>query len=262
MDHFEVAEYWDENADRWTKLARAGCDVYRDWVNTPGFFDLLPEVKGLDGLDIGCGEGHNTRMLAGRGAKMTAIDISRRFIDHARGAENDEPLRIDYQTVSAHELPFADSSFDFATAFMSLMDLPDPGRAIREAQRVLRPGGFLQFSIGHPCFQTPRWRWVRDPRGENVAMECGEYFQQPQGLIDEWAFAHTHPKAPKQDRPFRVPRFYRTLSGWVNLLIEAGFALERLAEPFADDDAVRRYAGLADTRIVAYFLIIRCRKSG
>ena len=37
---------------------------------------MLPDVRGLAGLDIGCGEGHNTRLLAGRGARLTAIDIS------------------------------------------------------------------------------------------------------------------------------------------------------------------------------------------
>ena len=68
MNHREVGRYWDGNADAWTKLARAGYDVYRDYLNTPAFFVMLPNVKGLLGLDIGCGECHNTRLLARRGA--------------------------------------------------------------------------------------------------------------------------------------------------------------------------------------------------
>ena len=43
-------------------------------------------------------------------------------------------------------------SFDFVTSFMALMDMPDQGRVLREIARVLKPGGFLQFSILHPCF--------------------------------------------------------------------------------------------------------------
>ena len=70
MDHIEVGRYWNRNADAWTALARAGYDVYRDHLNTPAFLAMLPEVAGLSGLDIGCGEGHNTRLLARRGARM------------------------------------------------------------------------------------------------------------------------------------------------------------------------------------------------
>ena len=76
MDEHEAARYWDENADTWTELARAGFDVYRDYINTPAFLAMLPDVQGKTGLDIGCGEGHNTRLIARRGAKMTALDVS------------------------------------------------------------------------------------------------------------------------------------------------------------------------------------------
>jgi len=48
MDHREVGRYWNENADNWTALARAGFDVYRDLLNTPAFFELLPDVNGLE----------------------------------------------------------------------------------------------------------------------------------------------------------------------------------------------------------------------
>jgi hypothetical protein len=44
MDHEEVGRYWDENADAWTELVRAGYDHYRDGLNTPAFLEMLPEV--------------------------------------------------------------------------------------------------------------------------------------------------------------------------------------------------------------------------
>src|SRR5881394_1521355 len=105
MDHNEAGRLWNESAESWTKLARAGYDVYRDHLNTPAFFAMLPDVAGLTGLDIGCGEGHNTRLLARRGAWVTGLDISEVFVAHARRAEAEEPLGIAYRVGSAAALP-------------------------------------------------------------------------------------------------------------------------------------------------------------
>src|ERR1700755_70572 len=141
MDNREVGRYWNANADAWTKLARAGYDIYRDHVNSPAFFEILPSVGGLAVLDIGCGEGENTRHLARLGAKVTAVDIADRFVAYAVDAERREPLGIAYHIASAIELPFDDATFDAATAFMSLMDIAETERAIAEAYRVLKPSG-------------------------------------------------------------------------------------------------------------------------
>jgi SAM-dependent methyltransferase len=133
LDH--VAACWEGNAEIWTRQSRAGYDVYRDQNNTPAFLATLPPIAGLEGIDLGCGEGSNTRLLAARGARMHAVDIAPTFIKHAQSAGGG----ITYQVASGTQLPYPDASFDFATAFMSLMDMPDHELALREALRVLRP---------------------------------------------------------------------------------------------------------------------------
>jgi ubiquinone/menaquinone biosynthesis C-methylase UbiE len=260
MNHIEAGRYWNESADSWTKLARAGFDVYRDQLNTPTFFAMLPDVSGLWGLDIGCGEGHNTRLLAQRGAHMKAIDISEIFIAHARDSEREQPLDIDYRVASAVELPFADHSFDFATAFMSLMDVPETSRALSEVHRVLKPRGFLQFSIAHPCFDTPHRRNLRDENHRTYAIEVGNYFQGSAGEIEEWLFKAAPAQVKQGMRKFTIPRFRRTLSEWFNLLIDAGFRLERVEEPTPTDETVRSYPGLQDAQVVSYFLHMRVQR--
>jgi ubiquinone/menaquinone biosynthesis C-methylase UbiE len=260
MDHEQTGRYWNANAKTWTALARAGYDIYRDHLNTPAFFAMLPDVTGLSGIDIGCGEGHNTRLLAQRGARMTAIDIAGDFIDAARRTETEQPLGIDYRIASAVQLPFEDAAFDFATAFMSLMDVPETAQVLAEAQRVLQPGGFLQFSITHPCFDTPHRRNLRDPHGRTYAIEVGDYFERIDGRIDEWLFKSA-PHALRATLPkFRVPRFNRTLSEWLNLSIAAGFQLERIEEPRPSDATVAACPKLQDAQTVAYFLHLRLRK--
>ena len=82
----DIRGQWNANAAAWTELSRAGFDLYRDLVNTPAFFELLPPVDGLVCLDLGCGEGHNTRLLAGKGARIAALDIAESFIAAATEA--------------------------------------------------------------------------------------------------------------------------------------------------------------------------------
>jgi ubiquinone/menaquinone biosynthesis C-methylase UbiE len=260
MDDKQVGELWDGNAEVWTKLSRLGYNVSRDEITMPAFLALLPQVSGLTGLDIGCGEGHSTRLLAQRGARMTAVDISPTFIRLARENEGREPLGIDYQQASALTLPFLNQQFDFAVAFMSFMDMPQPDRALREAFRVLKPGGFFLLAITHPCFDTAVRGWVRDETGRKVAYQCGDYFTPVQGRIHEWLFSTTPREVRQGLPPFRTPKFFRTLSAWVNDLIDTGFLLERLDEPRASEDTVRRFPILVGTCIIPMWLLIRCRK--
>jgi hypothetical protein len=56
------------------------------------------------------------------------------------------------------------------------------------------------------------------------------------------------------------PVFMRTLSSWLNGLVEAGFVLERYGELYLSDEAVRERPGLQDAQVVAYFLHVRARK--
>ncbi len=260
MDHREVGEYWNGNADAWTRLARAGYDIYRDFVNTPAFFELLPDVAGRRVLDVGCGEGYNTRLLAERGARVVAIDIAERFIEYAIAEERRDPRGIEYRIASAVELPFDDASFDGGTAFMSLMDIPELDRVMAESFRVIRPGGFFQFSITHPCFDTPFRRTVRDEYGTKIGVEVGDYWGKVDGRIEQWLFSSAPPEMKATLEPFKMPRFTRTLSGWLNLALDTGFTIERLCEPYASEEAIRARPRLERARVVADFLQVRLRR--
>jgi SAM-dependent methyltransferase len=260
MRRAEVAHYWEANAETWTRHARAGYDIYRDGLNTPAFLDMLPPVHGLSGLDLGCGEGSNTRELVRLGARMHAIDVAPTFIRYARDAERAEPLGIAYLVADATDLPFASGSFDFATAFMSMMDMADHGAALREAARVVRPGGFLQFSILHPCFVPPHRRVLREPNGTTRAIEIGGYFDATDGRIDAFRFENAPQEERDKTEPFLVPRFHRTLSGWVHLIVKAGLVIERFGEPRVSVDVAKAEPALEDTLVAPLFLHVRARK--
>ncbi len=256
----DVARYWEGNAEAWTRQARAGYDVYRDALNTPAFLDMLPPISGLAGIDLGCGEGGNTRKLAERGARMTGIDVAPTFIRHATEAEAAQPLGVTYLLADAHALPFGDGAFDFATAFMSLMDMPEPEKAIKEAGRIIAPGGFLQFSILHPCFVPPYRKTIRRMDGSTRAIEVGDYFNETYGHIDRWHFSALPHAERATVAAFEVPRFHRTLTTWVDMIGASGLMVEKLGEPYASEEVAKAEPIVEDTRVTPIFLHVRARK--
>lgn len=261
MNDKEAGQFWNENAIAWTTMVRAGFDIYRDHLNTPAFFSILPDIRNLSGIDIGSGEGYNTRLLAQKGAKLKAVDIAENFIQKAIEAEKENPLGIEYIVASAMKLPFENNQFDFATSFMCFMDIPNPEKALQEAYRILKPGGFLQFSITHPCFTTPHRKNLRHPISRKTyAIEVGDYFKNLDERIDEWTFGEAPSNLKNKFPKFKTPIFNRTLTQWFNTILDAGFIIEQINEPFPDNNIVNKYPSLQDAQLVAYFLHIRCRK--
>jgi ubiquinone/menaquinone biosynthesis C-methylase UbiE len=260
MDDKEVGKFWDKNAENWIKLSRMGYDKCRDLINAPAFFKMLPEIVNLKGLDIGCGEGYNTRIASKTGAIMTAIDISKKFIAAAKEFEVQEPLGIKYQVASAVDLPFPNEFFDFAIATMSLMDVANTEKALLEAYRVIKPKGFFQFSITHPCFASSTLGWVKNEEGKKTGLIVSDYFKKSEGDIEEWIFGAAPKDMTTEMRKFKIPRFTRILSEWLNLLIHTGFVLEEFCEPYPDDEVLDKYPEEYVSAIIPFFLIIRCRK--
>ncbi|WP_442504136.1 class I SAM-dependent methyltransferase [Marinivivus vitaminiproducens] len=252
--HAEVARRWNQNADQWTRDVRDGYDLYRDLFTFPAFRDFLPPLTGLRVVDLGCGEGSNTRRFARMGARMTGVDISDRLIEHARQAEDRAPLGIAYTVCSySADTGFPEASFDAALSTMALMDGPDFEGAMHEAYRLVRPGGFIAFSISHPCFITPDLQWQEDDEGRRIALRVSRYFDRTD-FTEHWRFG----SRPKEEdvTPFAVPRFPRTISDYLNAVAAAGFRISRIDEPRPTSEACTAAPRLARWRDIAAFVLL------
>lgn len=128
---FTDGEAYERLMGRWSRLVG---EQFLDWLDT---------AKNLNWLDVGCGNGAFTEVLISRCAPtaVTAIDPSEDQLAFARTRPG---VRLaDFRVADAQNLPFADSSFDFAAMALVITFLPDPGRAVAEMKRVVRPGGWV-----------------------------------------------------------------------------------------------------------------------
>jgi ubiquinone/menaquinone biosynthesis C-methylase UbiE len=191
---------------------------------------------------------------------MTGLDIAPTFIRYARESETQAPLGIDYVLGDGQSIDFPEASFDFVTAFMSMMDMADQRGVLKGVHRILKSGGLLQFSILHPCFVPPKRRNVRNEAGEPIAVEIADYFDESDGRIERWIFS----SIPQGERatltPFSIPRFHRTLTSWVSMIVEAGLVIEAFGEPMASPEVALAEPVVADTRVAPIFLHVRARK--
>ncbi len=134
-------------------------DAYLDhetWVRPA--FARLGRLDGLRALDYGCGHGMAAVVLARRGARVTAFDLSPAYVEEARRRATANGVAVEFTTADAERLPVADGSFDriWGNAVLHHLDL---GLAVRELCRVLAPGGLAVFC--EPWGQNPLLTWAR-----------------------------------------------------------------------------------------------------
>jgi len=248
---------WDRLADGWAELVRTGTDHNRVHVLDPATLAILGDVAGKRVLDAGCGEGRFARMLAQRGARVTAVDLSSRMIELARQEEQKNPLGIDYHVADIRELSLLPAAeFDIALAYVCLVDVEEYEAAIAQIARVVRPGGQFVFSITHPCFTMPGAEWesrvpdsFRD--ADRLYRKVDNYFPARETPLRMW------PRAPAE-----VVNYHRPLSEYAHALRDSGFLIRDLVEPTPDPKLAEQLDFWRGYFRIALFIIFDAVKAG
>jgi ubiquinone/menaquinone biosynthesis C-methylase UbiE len=120
--------------------------VWGVWKNREDDIRILPDVSGLEVIELGCGTAYFGAWLKKRGAKrVVGVDITPAQLDTARRLNDETGLGLEFIEANAEEVPLPDASFDIAFSEYGASIWCDPYRWIPEAARLLRPRGELIF---------------------------------------------------------------------------------------------------------------------
>lgn len=246
MTTSDVSGGWTASARAFIDFQDAG-DVSRTYVLDHVMLRLCGDVRGERALDLGCGEGRFSRMLAERGARCTGIDL---IPEMARTARERDGSHNDYAVAEAARIPFRDASFDLAVSYITLVDIADHRGAIAECARVLRPGGALVAA--NMSFVSanalPNSGWVRDGDGKRLYYAIDHYLDERSQWY-EW-------------RGIRIENWHRPLSSYMKAYLDAGLVLTDFDEPAPPDDRYRDDPHLEDLYRIPLFTTMRWVKPG
>jgi SAM-dependent methyltransferase len=132
MSHlFADGEAYERLMGRWSRVAG---EIFLDWLDTP---------ENVRWLDVGCGNGAFTEALIARSAPVEVIGIDPSEGQLAFARTRRAARSAQFQMGDAQALPFGDDRFDVAVMALVVTYLSDPGKAVSEMARVVRPGGWV-----------------------------------------------------------------------------------------------------------------------
>lgn len=202
--------------------SQAGLAAAPEW---PALQAMLPPLRGLRVLDLGCGYGWFCRWAAGEGASaVVGVDLSERML--ARAVEFGVPLRVAYERADLEHLDLGGRSFDVVYSSLTLHYVEDLARLVGTVRRTLPAGGSFVFSVEHPVFTAPTNPAFVTTAGGGAAWPLDGYAAEGPRVTNWMADG--------------VVKHHRRLDTYVRLLRDGGFSIADLEEwtPSAADLAV------------------------
>lgn len=193
--------------------------VWGTWDKPETDLKVLPDLKGLDVIELGCGTAYFGAWLKKHGARrVVGIDVTPAQLATAKELNRDFKLGLDFIEANAENVPLPDATFDLAVSEYGASLWCDPYKWIPEAARLLRRGGELVF------LRNSTLVMLCSPDDANV----GRRLVSPQkGMLRyDWI---------DEDGPTTM--FHISVSDMFKLMHDLGFEVIDFRELFAPDDA-------------------------
>jgi SAM-dependent methyltransferase len=229
---------------RYSRLDRSveGLAGAPEW---PALRALLPDVRGLRVLDLGCGFGWFCSWAREQGAVgVLGLDISEKMLARARATNADS--EITYAKADLERVDLPEGSFDLAYSSLALHYVEDLAGLMAKVHRALAPGARLVFSMEHPIYTAPAHPgWSVDADGRKTWPVDSYSLEGPR--TTDWLAEG-------------VVKQHRTVGTVLNLLIGLGFAILHVEEWAPADGQIAARPELAEERERPMFLLVGARR--
>ncbi len=181
---------------------------------------MLPDFKDKRVLDLGCGFGwHCIYAIENGAASALGIDISENMINEAK-KKNTTPL-IDYKCMAIEDYTCEPETYDIVISSLTFHYLESFDEICKKVNCCLKPGGSFVFSVEHPIFTAyGNQDWYYDTEGNAIHWPVDRYFYEG-----------------KRRATFlgeEVIKYHKTLTTYINGLLQNGFMITSLVEPEPD----------------------------
>ncbi|HSX34049.1 MAG TPA: class I SAM-dependent methyltransferase [Candidatus Saccharimonadales bacterium] len=251
--------YQDETfANYWNDRAGDAGEAYKRYVLDPLMFKLVGTLTDKTVLEMGCGNGYLApKFLEQNVRQVIMMDISEYNLRHA--AEKCSDPKVSFVQQDATERWNApDESIDIVYSNMMLNEVEDSATPMREAVRVLRPGGAFVFSVTHPAWDLFIYAQEKATGMKSKKIVgLGGYFRRGFAKFIMGADSKTNPAiGEKYNQEFAVEHYQRPVSDYFSELVDAGFTVNQLVEPELTKEILEnnpRFAEYADNPIGLVF---------
>jgi len=208
----QAEEAWDKLAN-WYSARKKGSYEFK--IQLPAILNLLGNLRGKSLIDIGCGPGTYSVEFAKRGANVLGLDLSQKMLDKAGNNAKMADINLTLQKADARLIRCPDNSFDIAVIILAILN----EKIIKEAARVLKPGGLLLISDTHPTLEA-KGRWKSNKIGTPRIIE--DYFSREK---KKWQINYD------TEHTIILEYYTQTIEQGVNMIADAGFRILRIVEP-------------------------------
>lgn len=228
-DSGSIPTAWSDVADWYDQLVGESGSDYHQNVVLPGTIRLLKPHPGQFVLDVACGQGVLTRLLASRGVRAVGLDASKPLIvsarDHAQKLSPEQQNLLEYRVLDASKdfaSFFSPSSFDSAACILAIQNIHPIQPLCSSVSSCLKPHGVFVIVMMHPHFRGPKethWGW--DQKTGTQYRRVDRY------LVPRKAPIITHPG--KKDSTYTWS-FHKPLEAYVKSLRNAGLLIDTIEE--------------------------------
>jgi SAM-dependent methyltransferase len=208
---------------------------------------MLPDIKGLKVVDLGCGFGWFCRWARDQGAaQVVGIDRSERMLARAKTTTLDGTITFESADLERLELP--EASFDLVYSSLALHYIENAARLFGVIHRALVPSGRFVFSTEHPLYMAPtNPGWSIDADGRKT-WPLDRYFVEGPRTTDWLAKG--------------IVKHHRTIGTTLNLLIQRGFTIQHVDEFCPTAEQIAAKPELEEERERPMFLLVAAYRNG